>query len=235
MSNNSLLSLLHFSDGLFPIGAYAHSFGMESYVAEGAIRDAKGVELFLLSYLEGSVATTDVIFALVSRRTSLLAHSALPKYLELDQMLDAMKSASEQRSASRQMGKQMFRIATELHLPEKLDALAADFSRAAQCDETPGHHAIAFGMIAAGFAWDDKDLGCALLYSACSNLVAAALRLVPIGQLAGQRILWGLAPTIARLAEESAGKDLVDVRSFAPALEIASMRHATLDARLFRS
>ena len=59
--------------------------------------------------------------------------------------------------------------------------------------------------------------------------------LLPLGQVAGQRILWNLAPTMAKLAGEAVGKELADVWSFTPALEIASMRHATLDARLFRS
>jgi len=235
MTHDILVSLLHFSDGLLPVGAYAHSFGLESYVADGTIHDAKGVEQFLRSYLDGSVGTTEAIIALAARKTSLLEPSALPKCIEIDQMLNAMKSPSEQRSASRQMGRQMLRIATELHLSGKLDGLVNDFSRVAQRDETPGHHATVFGMIGAGFEWTEPDLARAFLYSACSNLVAAALRLVPLGQLAGQRILWWLGPTISALADASVGNDLSDIWSFAPAIEIASMRHATLDARLFRS
>jgi urease accessory protein len=235
MEPDVLLSLMHFSDGLFPVGGYAHSFGLETYVADGLIRDANGVELFLRSYLQSSVAATDVAVALSSRRRALTGPSALPQCVEIDQMLDAMKSSSEQRSASRQMGRQTLRIATNLRLSEKTDELMFQFSQAAQRDETPGHHAVALGMIAASFAWDDQALACSFLYSAASSLVAASLRLLPLGQLAGQRILWELGPMIAALAAESRGKDMADVWSFAPALEIASMRHATLDARLFRS
>ena len=75
----------------------------------------------------------------------------------------------------------------------------------------------------------------AYLYSTCAGLTAAALRLLSLGQLAGQRILWAMAPSIARLADEVQGKDMADVWSFAPGIEIAAMRHAMLDARLFRS
>ncbi len=78
-------------------------------------------------------------------------------------------------------------------------------------------------------------MACAYLYSSCAGLVAAALRLLPLGQLAGQRILWKLRPVIAGLAEEALGKDMATFGAFAPGLEIAAMRHATLDARLFRS
>jgi urease accessory protein len=68
-----------------------------------------------------------------------------------------------------------------------------------------------------------------------SGLTAAALRLLPLGQLAGQRMLWSLAPAIASLAKEVEGQEFADISSSGPGIEIASMRHARLDARLFRS
>ena len=84
-------------------------------------------------------------------------------------------------------------------------------------------------------AWPAKEMAGAYLYSTSAALVGAALRLMPLGQLAGQRILWNVQPLIAHLAEEVQDKTESDIWSFAPALEIASMRHAMLDARLFRS
>ena len=75
----------------------------------------------------------------------------------------------------------------------------------------------------------------AYLYSTSAALVGAALRLLPLGQLAGQNIVWNVRPLIAALAENAQDKREADMWSFAPALEIASMRHALLDARLFRS
>ena len=85
-------------------------------------------------------------------------------------------------------------------------------------------------------AWPAEEMASAYLYSTSAALVGAALRLMPLGQLAGQRILWNVRPLIA----SSGGRDAQDkirsdMWSFAPALEIASMRHAMLDARLFRS
>jgi urease accessory protein len=65
--------------------------------------------------------------------------------------------------------------------------------------------------------------------------VGAALRLLPLGQLAGQRLLWNVRPLIAALAEDAQDKREADMWSFAPTLEIASMKHTLLDARLFRS
>lgn len=235
MDSATLLSLLHFSDGLFPVGAYAHSFGLECYVAGGLICDSKGVESFLLSYLEGAAAPTDGVAALVSRKAAMAGSLARERCVSIDRALDALKAASELRAASRQMGRQLLRVATELGRPFSQDGLTGHLFRAVESEETPGHYSVAFGVVGAALGWSETELACAFLYSSCAGLVAAALRLLPLGQLAGQRILWALQPCIARLAAEVQGKGMDDIGSFAPGLEIAAMRHATLDARLFRS
>ena len=226
---DNFLSLLQFTDGLFPAGAYAHSFGLEYFVQSGEISDAPGVEEFLRAYLEGSVAPTDAVAMLCAWRAAKAGD--LAACLALDETLDAMKTASELRDASRQMGRQTLRVAN--HLP--CHALLANFSEAIRKDLTPGHHPVIFGMIGGVMAWPPKEMVGAYLYSTSAALVGAALRLMPLGQLAGQRILWNVRPLIAKLAEEAQDKTQSDMWSFAPALEIASMRHAMLDARLFRS
>ena len=138
MNDEAFLSLLHFSDGLFPVGAYAHSFGLESYATEGTIRDADGVERFLLSYLQGSVAPTDAIAALASRRAVLSGRSAKEQCVTIDHSLNAMKPASEPRDASRQMGRQILRIAANLGAPFTLHGLTADLLRAVESDGDAG-------------------------------------------------------------------------------------------------
>ncbi len=236
MKAEALLSLLQFSDGLFPSGSYAHSFGLEAYAADGLIRDAKGVERFLLAYLQGSVAPTDVIAAVASGKAALFQKAAaMEQCLAIDCSLDAMKPASELRDASRQMGRQVLRVSANLGEGFALQGLTAGLFRAVEAGDTPGHHALAFGVVGAAAGWQEKEMAYAYLYSTCAGLVAASLRLLSLGQLAGQRILSALAPSIASLAEKSEGQDMADIWSFAPGIEIASMRHATLDARLFRS
>lgn len=226
---NSFLSLLQFADGLFPAGAYAHSFGLEYLTQSCKINDAQDVENFLRAFLECSMAPTDAVAMLCAARAAKACD--LVACFHLDEKLDAMKIANELREASRQMGRQTLRVANHL----LIDTLIKSFSQAVKEDSTPGHHPVVFGMIGGVMHWPARDMACAFLYSTSAALVGAALRLMPLGQLAGQRILWNLQPLIAKLAEEVQDRMERDIWSFAPALEIASMRHATLDARLFRS
>jgi urease accessory protein len=223
------LSLLQFTDGLFPAGAYAHSFGLEACVQAGGVRDAAGVEAFLRAYLEGCAGPTDAVALVCARRAA--ANDDLASCLALDEMLDAMKSPSELRDASRQMGRQTLRVAT--HLP--CHPMLENFAKAVAGEITFGHHSIVFGTIGGILGWDALEMTGAYLYSTSAALIGASLRLLPLGQLAGQRIVWNVKPLIATLAEEAQDKHEADMWSFAPALEIASMRHALLDARLFRS
>jgi urease accessory protein len=75
----------------------------------------------------------------------------------------------------------------------------------------------------------------AFLYSTTALLVGAALRLLPMGQLEGQAVLWSLHPVIERVAREASERPPADLWSFTPGLDIQGMLHERLDARLFRS
>jgi urease accessory protein len=229
MSMDSFLSLLQFTDGLFPAGAYAHSFGLEYYVQTGQVRDAEGVEAFVRSYLEASCAPTDAVACLCAWRCG--QQGDLEGCVELDALLDAMKPASELRQASCQMGRQTLRVAAKLIDSKLLHAFFAAVERGAAA----GHHAIAFGLAGSVMGWSAREVVGAFLYSASAALAGSALRLLPLGQLAGQRILWNVQPLIRKLADEVQNRNQSDMWSFAPALEAAAMRHAILDARLFRS
>lgn len=222
-------TLLQFSDGLFPAGAYAHSFGLEWYVQAGMVSDAASLEALARSYLEASIAPTDAVALLCCWKAARV--NEIEPCLRLDAALDALKPAEELRNASRQMGRQTLRIASSV-----MDqGLTPMFYRAVQGLSTPGHHAAAWGLVSGALEWEPQDAVAAYLYCSAAALVNSALRLFPLGQLAGQRVLWNLQPLFERLAEEVLEKREEDIWSFAPAMEIAAMRHAALDARLFRS
>lgn len=225
----SLFSLFQFADGLFPAGAYAHSFGLETCVQAGQVVDAAGVEAFLSAYLEGSAAPSDA--AAASCAWKACRNEDLGSCLALDDILDAMKPVSELRAASRQMGRQTLRVAARLHSHH----LSSGFFEAIEAGHTPGHHAVAFGIVGGVMGWPLNETVCAYLYSTSAALVSASLRLLRLGQVEGQRILGSLTPLLARLAGEACDKTPEEIWSFAPAHEIAAMQHASLDARLFRS
>ena len=229
MTDMRLLSLLHFGDTAFPTGGYAHSFGLETYCQAGIVRGREDLERFLLAQIEGSTGPCDATAAVGVLRAA--AGRDLDACRRLDATLEAMKPVREFRDASRQMGRQTLRVAAALTSDPRLVEYAGDVERSL----APGHHAVAYGLAAAAMGWTPEAAATAYLYSSASLLVGAALRLLSMGQLEGQRVLWSLHPAIERVAREAAARPADDMWSFAPGIELAGIRHAALDMRLFRS
>jgi urease accessory protein len=229
MTSDALAGLLQFGDGLFPAGGHAHSFGLETYAQDGSVSSRDELQTFCRALLEGSVGPCDAVAVVAAMRAA--AASDLEVALELDARLDALKPAQELRDASRQMGRQTLRVAMGLIQEPVLSALWD----AIEARHTPGHHPLAFGFIGHFLECEPEAVATVYLYSTSAVVVNAALRLMSLGQVDGQRTLWSLRPTIARLAREAAQKQMDDAWSFAPGIEIAAMRHARLEARMFRS
>ena len=223
------LALLQLTDGLFPSGGFAHSFGLETYVQEGTVTDRAGLEGFVVAHLEGSAGPCDAAAVAVALR--LAAAGDVAGWVALDARLEAMKSVPEARAASRQMGRQTLRVAAAL----EDDVVLAALARSVDDGLTPGHHAAVFGAALGRAGVAAEPAAAAYLHSTAALLVGAGLRLIALGQLDGQRVLAAMRPRITRLAAAAATAGVEDLWSFAPGLELAGLRHATLDTRLFRS
>ena len=229
MDSAALLSLLHFADTAFPTGGYAHSFGLESYCQAGIVADGDGVERFLVAQLEGAAGPCDATAAVGARAA--LRRADLAGCRALDATLEAMKPVQAFRDGSRQMGRQTLRLTAALCG----DPLVSEYRDEVDDGRAPGHHAVAFGMAAGVLGWSAEAAAAAFLYSTTSLLVGAALRLLPLGQTAGQRMLWRLQPVIARVAGEAARRDPADLFAFTPGIDVQGMLHERLGTRLFRS
>ena len=129
------------------------------------------------------------------------------------------------------MGGQALRIAAAT----TDDALVGELARALAAREMIGHHAVVFGAVTGRGGAEPEAVAAAYLHATAAMLVNAALRLASIGQLDGQRALAAMRQRIGRLAEAAAAADVDDLWSFAPGLELAGWRHASLEMRLFRS
>ncbi len=229
MDDLSFLKGLTFVDAFFPNGGYAHSFGLEVSVHEGIVKNGKDLEIYLSHWLQGGVGRSDGIATAIAHRATVLPD--IDKLVEVDQQLDAMKPCRELREASRQMGKQVLQIGAQ---QLKYQVVQTIFGLA-ECNQTPAHHAVAMGMILSACGWSERAAVDAILYQTVVGWVSAGLRLLPVGQLEGQRIIHGLLPQITQISADTAGLGIETMTCWAPLHEIRSMRHAQLEVRLFRS
>jgi urease accessory protein len=229
MTIERLLATLQLADGLFPAGGFAHSFGLETYAQDGRVSDRDTLEAFVVAHLEGAAGPADAVAVAAALRAA--ADDDQAAWLALDNRLEAMKTVPEFRAASRQMGRQTARVAAAI----AADPFVVVLDRAIEDGLTPGHHAAVFGAALGRRGVDSAAAAAAFLYSTAVLLVGAGLRLVALGQLDGQRVLAAVLPRIVRLATAAATTSIEEMWSFTPALELAGLRHAGLEMRLFRS
>ena len=210
IGETALLRLLQLADSALAVGGTAHSYGLETLADEGSLTPS-GVETFLSAYLEEAGALEAVFVRRGYRPSDLRVLSA---------ELSARKLARESREASLKMGRRFAELVNGMVGHGLL--------------ETNLHYCIAFGAVGAAFAIPVDAVVLAYLNQSIAGLVSACQRLMPLGQAAASRILWNLKPAIARAAlPKTSGSE--EALCFSPYLELASMRHGSLETRLFIS
>ena len=219
----ALYRLLSWLSPGYPVGAFSYSHGLERAVADGDVagRDdlADWIETVLLL---GSGRADGVLFRDAHAAARARDWARLAETAELG---FALQASAELALESRSQGAAFLR-ATRAAWPA--DALGRlDENRAAY------PVAVAFACAAHGIAAGTGLL--AYFHAFAANLVSAGVRLVPLGQTDGQAVLAGLAGAAGLAAERALAARTGDVGTAAPRLDIASMRHETQYARLFRS
>lgn len=241
---HAFLQLLQLADSALPIGSAAHSFGIETLVAEELLT-VDGLEAFLEEYLY-ETGTLESIFC---RRAYRLCSLPVPDefeslWLALNDELSALKTARESRVASATLGRRLLQLVQALESWPLLQR-AVQAAKAAKVDI---HYSTAFGLTGYLLAVDETAAVLAYLQQTLWCLVSACQRLMPLGQSQASRIVWRLKPALISIAEHSAGlvnRAPTEIPAptetqegsvvFTPLVEIGSMRHPLLPTRLFIS
>nr|WP_294511468.1 urease accessory protein UreF [uncultured Rhodopila sp.] len=209
-----LLHLLAWLSPAFPTGGFAYSHGLEWAVEAGDIKDADTLRFWLGDVVtHGSVRSDTILLRHAHRNAS------DPKALkEIGALGLAATPSRERRDEALNQGRAFVRaVAPWTPVP----------------DDMP--YAVAVGAAAAGKCIREDDAASAYIQAFVSNLISAAVRLVPLGQTAGLGVLAALEPVILTTAEETKTATLDDLGGCTFRSDLAAMRHETQYTRLFRS
>jgi len=215
----ALQKLLTWLSPAFPVGAFAWSAGLETAIASRTVSDSSGLENWLRGALTHGGIRTDAIFLAHAFRIEVEAaalNEAADLYL-------ALTPASERRAETLTTG-DSFAIAAAAWPSDVFGRLPS-----------PCPYPIAVGAVTAAHRIDLPDTLMSFLTAAIHSQVSVAVRLVPLGQTAGLKVMAALEPQIAALAAFAATATLDDLGTIAYAADIAQMRHETLGTRIFRS
>jgi urease accessory protein len=232
----SYLQLLHLADSALPIGALAHSFGLETLASRGLLK-VSNLESFLRGYLE----ETGIAEAVFCREAFLLAINSgkcfsLERWSNLNATLSAMKPARESRCGSAALGRNFLMAVSALgDFPVIKSAIEDANPGANQQHPRVVEHSPAFGLAAGALEFSEASVVVAYLHQSVASLVSACQRLLPFGQTEATRILWNLKPAMIETAERSLSTHLDDICCFNPLLDWGAMEHPALGTRLFIS
>ena len=219
------LGLLWWLSPAFPVGAYAYSHGLEWATEAGDLGDEAACARWIGDVLLDGAGRNDAILLHATYRAAGAGDAAA--LASVNELALALAPSGELRLETAQQGRSF------------LDAMLAAFPHpaltraAAEIGEVA--YPVAVGLAAACHGVPADAAIRAFLAAFAQSLVSAALRLAPIGQNAGLRILSGLAPALAELAAEVLHLDLDDIASSTFRADLGSFHHETQYTRLFRS
>jgi urease accessory protein len=223
----SYLRLLHLADSALPIGALAHSFGLETLTARALIAP-KDLSALLRVHLE-EAGSMEAVFCRAGFRIESEFSSA--RWIDINERLSALKPGRESRTASAALGQRFLTAVVGLGKFPRLEEAITETRRAGSCV----HHSVAFGLASAVLALDEDRAVLAYVHQSVASLVSACQRLLPLGQSQATAILWDLKSAIIKSADRSRTCALDDAGCFMPLFDWGTMEHPALATRLFIS
>jgi urease accessory protein len=209
----------------YPVGAFSYSGGIEWAIEAGDITNAETLKRWLTVVITEGGAYCDAVFFVHAHRAAATSDKALRDVAELA----AAFAPSKERHLETTAQGRAFIEATRAAWPcAALDRLAAAW-------DGPVAYPVAVGVAGAGHGIAVEPALNAFLHAVTANLISAGVRLIPLGQTDGQRLLAALEPMVAATAARALSVPLDQVGSAAFRADIASMLHETQYTRLFRS
>jgi urease accessory protein len=215
---DGLLPLLWLASPALPVGGFSYSEGLEAAVDANLVTQEETAASWLVQQLHVTLARADLV--VVDRAIAAWADGDMPLIRELNEWVLCTRETSELRQQAEQMGRSMH---------DWLRSVRPQVERAA----FPLTYPVAWALAAATFGVDTRDALAAFAFGWSENMVQAAVRVVPLGQSAGQRILSRLASEIPAAVEAALACEAP--QAFTPMLAILSSRHEHQYSRVFRS
>lgn len=224
--NVSLLRLLQLSSPALPVGAYSYSQGLEWAIESGAVSNETTTLSWVSDQLEWNVSRFEV--PMLVRLLDAHASGEAVRALQLDALYLASRESAELRAETLQMGHSLRRLIHELR------EFSDNFLQTIDAVEAPSFVWV-WSALACEWGIDKQDALAAWMWSWAENQVMAAIKAVPLGQAAGQRILLTIGAKIPGLTSKAIDLPDHDMSNFAPGFAIACAQHETQYSRIFRS
>ncbi|MBO9616455.1 MAG: urease accessory protein UreF [Dyadobacter sp.] len=224
-----LLNLLQLSDPTLPIGGYAHSGGLETYVQSGIVCSRDTACDYIRQMLTENICYGDAAFASLAYEA--VCQNDIDECINLDTECAALKLPREIREASMKLGNRLLKVFQPVLQNQVLD----QYVKAIRGNAASGHYCLAFGICAAAMGISKEEMLTGFYYNASVGMVTNSVKMIPLGQQQGQELLFSLQPLIAELVQKNIQPDRDLLGLCCTGFDIRCMQHETLYSRLYMS
>jgi urease accessory protein len=222
----ALYRLMTWLSPAYPIGAFSYSSGIEWAIETGDITDTETLRRWLTVMLKMGGGFCDAVFLVHAHRAVVGKDNALLS--EVAGLAAAFAPSKERFLETTAQGQAFLATAREAWACPALD-------RPLKVWDGPVALPVAVGVVCAGHGVPVAPAVHAYLQALMANLISAGVRLIPLGQTEGQRLIAALEPEIAATAQRAQNAQLDAAGTSAFRADLASMHHETQYTRLFRS
>jgi urease accessory protein len=229
MQNSFLGKMLHMCDPTLPIGGFSHSNGLETYVQLKLVKDEASTEAYVRSMLENNFVYNDAAFVRLAYEAA--KAQDVKQLIALDEECGALKAPVEVKEASRKLGIRLFKIFER----QVSSDIINEYQQAIKEKKAEGQYAIVYGLYAHLFGIPLYEAIYSFCYSATVNMITNAVKLVPLGQLSGQDILFRMEDVLIKITDQTMTLDRSLVGVCNIGFDIRCMQHEKLYSRLYMS
>ena len=205
--------LLQINDALFPIGAYSHSQGLETYIQRGIVHDEATAKEYIHHKIRWNLAFTELLAARLSYLAA--AYGDLEQLLSIEEILEAS------------------RIPMELPVTKEENGIFRRYLTARKGQAI--NHCCIYGVFCAAMNIPLADALSYYLYAQTSAIVTNCVKTIPLSQSAGQQLLGGCYAEFAEILKDLEHRSAEDLCLSAPGFDIRGIQHETLYSRLYMS
>lgn len=223
---SALYRLMAWLSPAYPVGAFSYSSGIEWAVESGDIKDAASLREWLAAMIEHGSGLCDAVFFVHAHHAASVGEGKTLR--DVAELAAAFASSKERHLETTAQGRAFIEATAAAWHCDALDMLREAW-------DGPVAYPVAVGVAAAGHGISAETALHVYLHSLVSNWISAGVRLIPLGQTDGQRVLAALEDVIAAATRRAFTASLGDLGSATLRADIGSMKHETQYTRLFRS